>query len=64
VFFPTVPARRARKSAARHLVETFFRGSPADAVVALIDDSAGKLSAEELARIEAVIQRARKGASS
>ena len=64
VFAPTVPRSRARKSAARHLVDTFFNGSAAEAVVALLDEGAKKLSAGELARIEALIERARKGESS
>ena len=64
VYAPTVPPARARKSAARHLVDTFFQGSPAEAVVALLDDGAKKLTEEDLARIEAVIERARKGGSS
>ena len=61
VFVPSVPPSRARRSAARHLVDTFFNGSPADAVVALLDDGAKKLTADELARIEALIARAKKG---
>ena len=61
VFVPSVPPSRARRSAARHLVDTFFNGSPADAVVALLDDVAKKLTADELARIDALIARAKKG---
>jgi len=64
VFSPIVPRSRARRSAARHLVETFFNGSPGEAVVALLDDGAKKLTAEELARIESLIARARKGETS
>ena len=63
VYSPTVPQRRARKSAVRHLVDTFFNGSAADAVVALLDDGVKKLAPDEIARIEALIARARKGDS-
>src|ERR671925_464450 len=36
VFLPTVPRDRARRSAMRHLVRTFFDGSTEDAVAALL----------------------------
>jgi BlaI family transcriptional regulator, penicillinase repressor len=58
VFLPTVPRERARKSALRNLVKTFFNGSPAQAAAALIDQ--GELSAEDVARLEAVIEKARR----
>lgn len=57
VFTPTVPRARARRSALKHLLETFFDDSAADAVAALLD--ARKLEAEELDRIEEMIERAR-----
>ena len=37
VFLPTVTRDRARKSALKHVVRTFFDGSPTDAVAALLD---------------------------
>ena len=58
VFLPRVSKERARLSALKHLVRTFFRGSPGDAVVALLDGSV-KLTEEDLDRIEALIARAR-----
>jgi BlaI family transcriptional regulator, penicillinase repressor len=58
VFLPTVPRERARKSALRNLVKTFFNGSPAQAAAALIDQA--DLSPEDFARLEAVIEKARK----
>jgi predicted transcriptional regulator len=64
VFFPRVDRVRARRSAVRHLLQTFFNGSAADAVVALLDSSSAKLTPEQLARIEALIDRARKGEKS
>ncbi|HML16850.1 MAG TPA: BlaI/MecI/CopY family transcriptional regulator [Bryobacteraceae bacterium] len=57
VFTPTVPRARARRSALKHLLETFFDDSAADAVAALLD--ARKLEAQELDRIEEMIERAR-----
>jgi predicted transcriptional regulator len=61
VFMPTVPRDRAKKSALRHLVETFFDGSHEEAVAALLDSSAAKLSDEELNRLQSLIDKARKG---
>src|SRR6201990_326342 len=37
VFLPTVNRDRARKSALKHVVKTFFDGSATDAVAALLD---------------------------
>jgi len=60
VYFPTVNPERARKSAVRHLVETFFGGSPADAVAALLGGRSTKLPKAELDRLAAMIEEARK----
>ena len=60
VFSPRLAPSRARRSAVRHLLDTFFNGSSGDAVVALLDDSAKTLTPEQLARIESIIDNARK----
>jgi len=60
VFSPRIPRERARRSALKHLVRTFFDGSAGDAVAALLDTSAAKLAPEDLDRLEALIERARK----
>jgi predicted transcriptional regulator len=55
------PARAvgpARRSALRSLVHTFFAGDPADAAAALVDGSAGKLSADDLRRLRDLIDKA------
>jgi hypothetical protein len=44
-------------------VETFFEGSTAKAVAALLGGDAARLSEEELERIAALIERARKDGS-
>ena len=59
VFLPTVPLQKARVSALKHLLKTFFDGSAADAAAALVDGSAAHLSEEELDQLEAQIERAR-----
>src|SRR6185503_4140953 len=61
VFMPTVPHAKAKRSAIQHLVQTFFDGSPEDAVAALLDASSSKLSVEELDRLQGLIDKARKG---
>jgi predicted transcriptional regulator len=58
VFLPTVSRDRARRSALRSLVKTFFDGSPAQAAAALIDQ--GDLSDEDVARLSEAIEKARK----
>jgi predicted transcriptional regulator len=60
VYLPTVARNAARKAALRHLVDTFFDGSAAGAVTALLGRDGGRLSDEELDRIEALLQSARK----
>jgi len=60
VFVPTVPRDAARRSALRHLLDTFFHGSAEQAVAALLDVSDSKLTDEELDRLQQLIERARK----
>jgi predicted transcriptional regulator len=59
VYLPTVNRDKARKSAMRHLVRTFFDGSTEDAVAALLQNDAG-ISDEELARLSKLIDGAKK----
>jgi predicted transcriptional regulator len=60
VFLPTVNRERARQSALRHLVSTFFDGSAEQAVAALLDLKDGKLSDAELDRLSALIEHAKR----
>ena len=60
VYLPTVARHAARRAALRHLVETFFDGSAASAVTALLGRDAGRLTDEDLDRIDAIVQSARK----
>jgi predicted transcriptional regulator len=60
VYHPTVPREKARASALKQLVRTFFADSPEEAVAALLDLSAARLSDDDLDRLEQVIHRARK----
>jgi predicted transcriptional regulator len=61
VYFPTVSRQRVRRAALRHLVETFFDGSAAQAVATLLDPSTARVSEGELERISELIAQARKG---
>jgi BlaI family transcriptional regulator, penicillinase repressor len=59
IFTPKTPRDKARRSAIRHLMETFFEDSPEQAVAALLDVSSSKLSEEELDRLARLIENAR-----
>jgi predicted transcriptional regulator len=59
VYMPTVPTHSARRSALKHLVDTFFAGSTAKAVAALLGGEASRVSDEELGRIEDLVKNAR-----
>ncbi|MDB5910751.1 MAG: copY 1 [Massilia sp.] len=50
--------QKVRQSALRSLVRTFFGSAPLDAVAALLDGSAGKLSADDLRRVRELIDKA------
>lgn len=63
VYVPTLPRERAKRSALKHLLDTFFDGSAELAVVALLDGSAARLSTEELDRLSRLIEAARKEGS-
>jgi len=60
VFLPTIPRERARESALRQMLQTFFDGSTEQAVAALLDLSSTRLSDAELVRLSRRIADARK----
>lgn len=61
LYVPTVPRDKARRSALRNLLSTFFGGSAAQAVASLIDMHEDNLSDEDLERLARRIEDARKG---
>jgi len=63
VYYPAVPAERARRSALAHLMQTFFEGSAGKAMLALLDNAPGALSAEDLDRLQKRIDEARRSAA-
>jgi BlaI family penicillinase repressor len=60
VYSPALPRRAARKSALRHLVDTFFDGSTEKVVGALLGGEGARLSEGELERIAELVAKARK----
>jgi predicted transcriptional regulator len=60
VYSPAVPRGTVRRSALKHLVETFFDGSVEQAVAALLGGEGSRLSEEQLDRIEDLLKKARK----
>lgn len=60
VYLPTVARENAKRSAMRHMLQTFFDGSTAQAISALLDDSSTKLSDAELDRLARMIEDARR----
>src|SRR5688500_13725069 len=60
VYTPTVAREHAKRSAMRHMLNTFFEGSTTQAIAALLDEDPKRLSAEDLDRLRAMIERARK----
>ncbi len=57
VFWPVVPKRSARLAALKHLVETFFEGSPGSAMATLLDETS--LSNDDLEILQNKIDAAR-----
>ncbi len=60
IYRPTLNRNTARRGAVEHLLNTFFDGSAAGAVVALLESPGADLTEEDLDRMAALIERARK----
>jgi len=60
---PGVLRHTARKSALRHVIDTFFDGSAEKVVGALLGGEGTRISHDELERISALVAKARKGVS-
>jgi predicted transcriptional regulator len=60
VYRPTLNREKARQNALDHLMATFFDGSVAKVVAALLEKSSGDLSPQDLDRIAGLIASARK----
>jgi BlaI family penicillinase repressor len=63
VYTPAVPRHAVRRSALRHVVDTFFDGSAEKTVAALLGGESSRLSDDELDRIADLIAKAKKEGS-
>jgi predicted transcriptional regulator len=59
VYAPTIGRDNAKRSALHHMLQTFFDGSAEQAISALLDDGAARLSDAELDRLARLIDQAR-----
>ncbi len=60
VYVPTVARDKAKRSAVKHLLDTFFKESPEQVVAALLDVSSTRLTREELDRMSEMIEKAKR----
>ena len=60
VYLPTIARDNAKRSAMRHMLQTFFDGSAEQAISALLDDASTKMSDVELDRLARMISEARR----
>jgi predicted transcriptional regulator len=60
LYRPTHSRESAARSALAHVMQTFFGGSATDTVVAILDDSAARLTEDDLRRLEQIIDQARR----
>ena len=60
VFLPKVSREKAKRSAVKHLLQTFFDGSAESAVATLLDVSRSDLSNADLDRLNSLISQAKK----
>jgi BlaI family transcriptional regulator, penicillinase repressor len=63
VYMPAVRRGTARRSALRHVMDTFFDGSVEKVVAALLGGEAARVSDEELDRILDLVEKTRKDAA-
>lgn len=63
IYSPAVPRHTVRKSALKHLVETFFDGSTEKVVSALLGGEGARISDAELERISELVAKAKKEGS-
>ena len=59
VYVPTLGREKAKRTAVKHLMDTFFSGSPEQIVAALLDVSSTQLTREELDRMAEMIEKAK-----
>ena len=60
VYVPSASLQTARRSALKHLLDTFFDGSPGQVVETLLEKEPTRLSDAELERMARLIEKARR----
>jgi BlaI family transcriptional regulator, penicillinase repressor len=63
VYLPIVPRDKARQSALRHMLATFFDNSTEQAITALLSLKGGGLAREKLDRLSELIEKAKQESS-
>lgn len=59
IYLPVVAPVRARANALRHLMQTFFSGSPMETVATLLEQESRQLTDEDFDHLERLIEEAR-----
>ena len=60
VYVPTVARDKAKRSAVKHLLDTFFKDAPEQVVAALLDVSSTRVTRAELDRMAEMIEKAKR----
>jgi BlaI family penicillinase repressor len=60
VYLPIITRDKAKRTAMKHLLDTFFGDSPEQVVAALLDVSSKRLTREELDRMAEMIEKAKR----
>jgi len=60
VYVPSVAKEKAKRTAVKHLLETYFDGSSEQIVAALLDVSSTQLTRRELDRMTEMIEKAKR----
>jgi BlaI family penicillinase repressor len=60
IYHPTIPLKQARKTALNQVLNTFFKGAEASAVISILNESDSNLSQEDVEMILELINKSRK----
>ena len=60
LYSPVGGVDRAKRNAVSRLLDTFFAGSPSDALASLLDSKSARMSDEEFERMSKMVEQARK----
>jgi predicted transcriptional regulator len=59
IYYPTIPAQKAARAALNRVLETFFKGSEASAVISILKKSDAKLTDDDIEMILDLIKKSR-----